>query len=145
MLLFIRLACVQGSIQNNASRAVGFTRGSRSQLYPGSPCGSLGLALLPPQTGLAGYFQVNLSHRIYPDPCRLADFALYLYWKHLSWLAALSLYSLVMDFYTPLQKTKQIVCLTSPGISGPGVAWEGKRTYFSCGQAFLGISKETLD
>lgn len=34
---------------------------------------------------------------------------------------------LVMDVYTPpfFQKTKQIVCLTSEGISGPGLAWEG--------------------
>ena len=95
--------------------------------------------------GLPSCFQVNLSHCIYPDPCRLTDFALYLYWKHLSWLAALSLFSLVMDFYTPFQKAKQIVYLTSPGISGPGVAWEGKRSYYSCGQDFLGFSKETLD
>ena len=53
-------------------------------------------------------------------------------------LLLFSLFSLVMDFYTPFQKTKQIVCLTSPGISGPGVGreaylfflWAGLPGYF---------------
>lgn len=54
-------------------------------------------------------------------------------------------FPLVMDFHTPLQKTKQFVCLTSPGISGAGVAWEGKHAYCSYGQTFLDISKDSPD
>lgn len=109
--------------------------------------GCSGLALLPPCPTLAGYSQVNVDHRASPDPCLLSGFGLYHYWKHLSWLTASSFFffPLVMDFYSPFQKTKQIVCLTSTGVSGPGVAWEGKRTYSSCGQTFLGISTEILD
>lgn len=104
---------------------------------------SLGLALPPLWPGWAGYSQVNLNHHTW-DPCLLSRVGLHLYWKYLS-LLLFHFLSLMMDFYTPFQKTKQIVCLTSPRISGPGVAWEGKHSYYSCGQTFLGISKEILD
>lgn len=100
---------------------------------------------LPPRLGLAGASQVNLRHRAHLDSCLLSGFGLYLYWKYLSWHTAILFFSPVMDFYISFQKTKQIVCLTSLGISGPGVAWEGKHTYYSCGQTFLGISKEIPD
>lgn len=99
----------------------------------------------PRQPELAGYSQVNLYHHPHLDSCLLCFWPLSLLEASQLAYCYLIFFSLVIDFYTPFQKTKQIVCLTSPGISGVGVAWEGKHTYYSCGQTFLGISKEIPD
>lgn len=114
-------------------------------------CWLLGPRPPPLCLALAGDSQVTVDHRAPPDPRLLSGFGLYHHWKRLSWLTASSFsfsfffFFLVMDFYSPFQKTKQIVCLTSTGVSGPGVAWEGKRTDYSCGQTSLGVSTEILD
>lgn len=70
--------------------------------------GSAGLTLLPPRLGLAGYLQVNLNrHPFQILVCSLV-FGLYLYWKHLSWRPAVSLFSLVLDFYTPFKRQNKL-------------------------------------
>ena len=70
------------------------------------PAGSSGLTLLPPRLGMAGYLQVNLNHHTHPDPCLPSGFGLYLYWKHLSWLTAVSLFFLGDGFLHPFSKDK---------------------------------------
>lgn len=134
MLLFMRLVCPRDSVQNNAPRAAG--------------CSSLALHLCA--------WRWQVTHRLLSIivPLQILACSLVLAFTIIGSVSAgsllvhflfLSFFFLVMDFYSPFQKTKQIVCLTSTGVSGPGVAWEGKRTDYSCGQTSLGVSTQILD
>lgn len=109
---------------------------TRLLLAPQAPCPASA-------QGLMGYSQVNFNHCLHLNPCLLLAFIIV--GSVSAGLPRFHFFPLVMNFYTSFQKTKQIVCLTSLGISGPGVAWEGKHTSYSRGQSFLGISKDIPD